>query len=294
MIGNVVSSRVLERYAKLVAFSHTIFALPFALSMVVVAAGVSSVTFEQFLSIVIALVSGRTAAMAFNRAIDAKIDALNPRTSQREIPSGQVSLGGAWTLFVVSLIIFFYSAYELGWHCLVLAPPVLAVLIGYSWTKRFTWMSHFVLGLSLSLAPGGVWWALVGTVAPEPLLLMAAVLFWVAGFDILYSCQDVEFDRRVGLHSYPARWGVVQAFIAARVSHGVSLLFFLCFGLVLGASVPYWVGLGGFALCVASQYQVISPSDLSRINIAFFTRNGGASVLFFVGVLIEGIVHGFR
>ena len=292
MIAEIVSSRVLERYGKLVAFSHTIFALPFALAMVVVAAGIVTVTVPQFLFILGALISGRTAAMAFNRAIDARIDALNPRTAQREIPSGQVPLYGAWMLFASSLVIFLFTAYALGLHCLVLAPPVLGILIGYSWTKRFTWMSHFVLGLSLALAPGGVWWALVGTVAVEPLLLMAAVLFWVAGFDILYSCQDVDFDQRMGLHSFPARWGIARAFVAARVSHAISLLFFGGFGVVLGASLAYWLGLLGFALCVASQYRVISPRDLSRINIAFFTRNGAASVVFFIGVVLEVVSHG--
>lgn len=277
----------LRTWGRLVKFSHSVFALPFALSMAVVVLRRQPITAGQIGWILLALVSARTAAMAFNRLIDRDIDARNPRTRSREIPAGAVSPRSARTLVLISSCIFFAAAAGLGKHCLVLAPAVLGLLMFYSLTKRFTRYSHIVLGLALALAPGGVWYALTAEVALLPLALMLAVLLWVAGFDIIYSCQDVEFDRSAGLHSLPAKLGVARALLLSRVFHLIAIACLAAFGWMAGLGTAYYIGLVVFGSVLLYQHRLVSPRDLSRVDAAFFTVNGIASVCYFLSVLAD-------
>jgi 4-hydroxybenzoate polyprenyltransferase len=258
--------------------------------MLVVSSQYVAVHLSQVVLIVVALVSARTAAMAFNRLIDIEIDSRNPRTATRELPAGKLSVLSVWTLFLTMCVVFFGSAWGLGQHCLVLAPLVLFVLTFYSWTKRFTWLCHYVLGAALACAPGGVWYAVAGTFEVLPLTLMAGVTMWVAGFDILYSCQDVSFDKKEGLHSVPVRFGVPRAFQISQASHLLAIIAFILFGLMRNAGLPYFTGLTLFSVFLLSQHCIVSPKDLRRIDVAFFTKNGAASVVFFLGVLAENFL----
>ena len=277
----------LNTWAGLVKFSHTIFALPFALAMVVLAARRTPVTFGQVGWILVALVAARTAAMAFNRLVDLRIDSLNPRTRERELPAGAVSVRAVIGLIVAMSLLFLLAAGQLGNHCLVLAPLVLLLLFGYSLAKRFTAFAHLILGLALAAAPGGAWYALTADVSMLPVVLMVAVLFWVAGFDILYSCQDQAFDTRAGLHSVPVRWGLSGAFFIARCCHLLAVLLLVLFGFMAELGLGYTLGLSLFTAVLASQHWLVSPTDLTRINAAFFTRNGAASLIF-LGAVVAG------
>lgn len=279
--------RELLLWGRLVKFSHTIFALPFALSMLVYVAATTSVSALQLAAILLALVAARTAAMSFNRLIDRDIDALNPRTKGREIPSGLVSVRSAWQLCFASVALFLLAAAVLGTHCLVLTPVVLAVLLGYSFAKRFTSFSHLILGLALALAPGGVWYALTAQVALLPIWMMLGIVCWVAGFDILYSCQDSSFDRQHALRSIPALLGNEAAFFISRFMHIAAMGFFGIFGYAAGLGAFYWTGLALFALLLLSQHRLVSPGNLARIDAAFFTRNGAASVVYFFAMLAD-------
>jgi 4-hydroxybenzoate polyprenyltransferase len=279
----------LVQWGRLVRFSHTIFALPFAASMGVVVARDYAVTFVQVGWILVALVSARCAAMAFNRIVDRSIDAQNPRTVDREIPRGTVSVKSAKGVLIGSIILFMSSAGMLGMHCLVLAPLVLGVLLGYSYTKRFTAWAHVVLGIALAAAPGGVWYALTGVVAWQPVWMMAGVLFWVAGFDILYALQDMEFDKKVGLFSIPSRWGARRSIQIARVCEALAVLCLLMFGYHAQLSVWYHFGVFVFAILVFSQFRYVHENDFRQIDQAFFVRNGLASVLFFLITLLSTI-----
>lgn len=281
----------LVSYGQLVRFSHTVFALPFALSMAVFVSRDFPVTAAQIVFILVALVSARTAAMSFNRLVDRHIDARNPRTCTREIPAGNVSVLGATVFFLVSCAVFCVAAALLGHHCLVLSPLVLLILLGYSLTKRFTSAAHFVLGLALACAPGGVWYALTGTFALLPIWMMCGVLFWVAGFDVLYSLQDYEFDRSQGLFSIPVRVGQHKALIIARAAHLLSLCLFIVFGVSAGLGVVYGMTTVCFGAALLSQHLTISPNALDRIESAFFTRNAWASVIFFLGMLLERLSY---
>ena len=290
MSGQAVAGRApnaILLWGRLVRFSHTIFAMPFALSMWAYVSVARPVPILDFALIIVALVAARTAAMTFNRLVDRDIDALNPRTKTRELPSGQLSVRSAWILFSISAFLFFVAAGLLGLHCLVLAPIVFAVLCGYSWAKRFTPYSHLVLGLALAMAPGGVWYALTAHFAMLPVWMMFGVLCWVAGFDILYSCQDTEFDRKQGLFSLPARFGERTAFWIARLLHVLAIVFLVVFGWVGGLGNIYFFGLGLFGLLLLSQHRLVGPGNLERIDAAFFTRNGAASVLYFVATLLD-------
>lgn len=279
--------RKIAIFGSLVKFSHSIFALPFALSMAVVVSGQMQISVWQVVWIVVAMLTARTAAMAFNRLVDLHFDARNPRTKGRELPSGKISWLAVVGLTVVSSLGFIVSASMLGGHCLILAPLVLAILLFYSFTKRFTAFSHIVLGLSLALAPGGVWYALTATFAFMPVLLMVAVMFWVAGFDILYSCQDVDYDRSQKLFSIPAKLGVTGAFRVARLFHCLSVLFLAWFGMAAHLHQVYWIGLGLFVYFLVKQHYLVSPQDLSKIDQAFFVQNGMASLGFLVAVLLD-------
>ena len=276
--------RDISRLADLVVLPHSVFALPFAVAALLLA-GRGVPRLEELLLIVVAVVSARTAAMGFNRIVDRGIDAENPRTAARELPSGAVTVAAARRLVVLSALVFLGAAALLGMHCLVLAPLVLGVLLGYSYTKRFTELSHLVLGLALGLAPGGAWWAVRPEVTATPLVLMLGVITWVGGFDIIYSCQDVEFDRGRGLFSIPSRFGVRRALLVSRALHVVAGGCFALVGALESLGPFYFAGLVPIGMLLAYQHSIVSESDLSRVNRAFFTTNGFVSIGYLVLVL---------
>lgn len=289
-VSKLSMKKEILKWGRLVKFSHTIFAMPFALSMFVIVSKIYSVSFFQFFWIVICLISARTGAMAFNRILDRKIDHLNPRTHNRELPQGIVTPLSASLLLLLTYGIFLFAASALGSHAFVLAPVVLLILSFYSWTKRFTSFSHLVLGVCLAMAPGGVWYALTAEFAILPIWLMLAVAFWVAGFDIIYSCQDRDFDVSKGLYSVPAKIGIHKSLTLARSLHTIALLFLVGFGYAANMGVLYFAALFIFAGLIISQHFIVKAEDLSRVNEAFFVRNGLASVIFFVGVLLDRLL----
>jgi 4-hydroxybenzoate polyprenyltransferase len=275
--------RALDRviaYGRMIRFSHSVFALPFALTSAALAAQAGGVSARQILWIVVAMVSARSAAMGFNRLVDHAIDARNPRTAGREIPRGVVSRGEAWTFVAVSAAGLVLAAAMLNPLCLLLSPLALAIVFGYSYTKRFTPLSHLVLGLSLAVAPVGAWIAIRGRIEVPPLVLGLAVLFWVAGFDTLYACQDVEFDRREGLRSLPASLGVPRALALARVMHVVTVLMLLWLFRLVPLHPVYLAGVGGVAAILAWEHSLVSPTDLSQVMRAF-NLNGWVSLGYF-------------
>ena len=279
-------------YARLVRFSHTVFALPFALSSIALAWPRHPVTLRGFLWILIAMVSARSAAMGFNRLVDRKFDALNPRTQAWELPTGKVKVWEASLLTTTASLLFVFAAYQLSWLCLLLAPVALAIVFFYSLTKRFTWASHLFLGLALALAPIGAWLAVAGaaiTLAElaVPLLLGLAVLFWLAGFDIIYSLQDRDFDRQQGLHSIPVHFGTAAALRLSSVFHAVTIAFLALVGVMAGLGIIYWIGFGAVAVVLFWEHRIVAPNDLSRINRAFFDFNAYMSIVYFVATLTD-------
>jgi 4-hydroxybenzoate polyprenyltransferase len=279
-------------YSRMIKLSHTVFAMPFALAAAVIAARDVSVTAAQVGWILVCMVSARSTAMGFNRIVDRDIDAANPRTASREIPSGQISLGAAWVFTLAFAAAFVGASAMLGRTTLLLAPVALAVVWGYSLTKRFTALCHFVLGLGLALAPTGVWVALTDSYGPAPLLLSVAVLTWVSGFDIIYSCQDAAFDRERGLYSVPAVLGVRGALGLSTALHIVTIGALLALPWVVALGWPYGVGLAAIAGVLAYEHRIVSADDLSRVNKAFFDLNGYVSILFFVFVVLGGWTRG--
>ncbi len=271
-------------------FSHSVFALPFALAMLVVVSHRTGVSFSQVLAIVVAVVASRTAAMIFNSLVDAQIDRSNPRTASREIPVGKITYSSGLLLLGLSSILFLFASAALGTHCLILAPLVLLLLYGYSLTKRFTSLAHFVLGIALACAPGGVWYALTGEFAWLPVWMMLGVLFWVAGFDILYALQDESFDKKANLHSIPVLLGGRRSLIVARLSHLVTLIFFVIFGLAADLSIAYALGLGIFAWLLFTQHRQISVDALDKIEGTFFNRNAWGSVVYLLAVVCDAII----
>lgn len=271
---------------EMIKFEHSIFALPFALTGALLAAHGSGLSWPELGAklgwIVVAMVAARSAAMAFNRVADAEIDARNPRTRMRAIPAGLLSKSFTWGFIVFWSLVLLAAAWMLNPLCLQLAPVALAVVFGYSYTKRFTALSHLVLGFALGIAPAAAWIAIRGTLGPPILLLTAAVMCWTAGFDIIYSCQDVEFDRKTGLRSVPQALGVARALLAARLLHAVMIGLLLVLWRLLGLG---WLGLAGIAVVAALlvfEHSLVKADDLSRVNAAFFAVNGYVSVLFFV------------
>ena len=271
---------------EMIRFEHSVFALPFALTGALLAFRDTHLPLGAFgsklLWIVLAMVGARSAAMAFNRILDADIDARNPRTRMRHIPAGILSTGFAWGFVTVSVLVFLIAARELNSLCLKLAPLALAIVFFYSFTKRFTTFSHLILGFSLGTAPAAAWIAVTGSLDPRILWLTAAVTFWTAGFDIIYSCQDYEFDGAAGLFSLPRRFGIAGALWIARVFHVImiSCLVALAWSFALG-----WLSLAGVGAVIALlvyEHSLVKADDLSRVNAAFFTVNGYVSVLFFL------------
>ena len=270
------ASRVLA-YGRMIKFSHSVFALPFALASAALAAR-DGFRWAQLGWIVVAMVGARSAAMGFNRLADQALDARNPRTAGRELPRGVLGRREVWALVLISAAALVLAAAMLGPLCLALSPVALAIVFGYSYTKRFTALSHVVLGLALAIAPVGAWLAIRGSFSPIAVVLGLAVLAWVAGFDTIYSCQDAIFDREAGLHSLPARIGVRRALLAARAFH-VAAIGFLAAVYPLAHLHPlYLAGVAGIAALLAYEHSLVKADDLSRVDAAFFTLNGWVSV----------------
>ena len=275
---------------EMIKWEHSIFALPFALCGAMLAAG-GFPSPHQLLWIIVAMVAARSAAMAFNRWADASIDAANPRTSSRALPAGNLSAAFVVTFVVVSSALFILAASQLNRLTLLLSPVALAVLLLYSYTKRVTRWSHLVLGFALGIAPAAAWIAVRGTLDPRILLLTAAVTFWVGGFDVLYACQDFDFDCQAGLHSVPRYFGIPAALWVARAFHLIMVLLFVA--LLISFGLGMWAGLGVLAVIVLLIYEhsLVRADDLSKLNAAFFTMNGVISVLFFVFVAADVLQH---
>ena len=268
-------------FLSLVVFAHTVFALPFALLSAVLAAGGVPVG-RTLLLILVAMVGARSAAMSFTRIVDRRIDAKNPRTARREIPTGVVSPAAAALFCAGSAALFVLAAAQLNRLCLYLSPVALAIVLGYSYAKRVTPFAHLFLGLALAIAPVGAWVAVTGAFALPPVLLGFAVLFWVAGFDVIYSLQDEEFDRVEGLRSIPARFGASRALQIARLFHGATLVLLYAVFLAVSGGWLFGAAVVVAGLFLVRQHRLVSPGDLSRVNAAFFTANGWLSVAVFV------------
>jgi 4-hydroxybenzoate polyprenyltransferase len=270
--------RPLGTTLRMIKFEHSVFALPFAFIGALLAAQ-GWPTGRQILWIVVAMAAGRSAAMAFNRIADRGYDARNPRTAQRELPTGQLSLAFAWAFTVVSAAALIFAAWQLNPLAFKLSPLVLAVLFFYSYTKRFTTLTHWVLGACLGMAPAGAWIAVRGSLDWQVLPLSLAVLCWVAGFDIIYACQDVEFDQKAGLFSLPARIGIRRALGAAKIMHALMLLLLGELAWLAGLGVLAFAGVAVTAALIAYEHSLVKADDLSRVNAAFFTVNGYISLL---------------
>ena len=268
---------------EMIKWEHSVFALPFALCGAMLAAG-GLPTLHQVVWIIVAMVAARSAAMAFNRLADASIDAANPRTSARALPTGQLTPAFVATFVVVSSVVFIAAAAELNRLALWLSPVALAVLLLYSYTKRFTRWSHLVLGFALGIAPSAAWIAVGGSLDPRILLLTAAVTFWVAGFDVLYACQDFDFDRSSGLQSIPRYLGISRALWVARAFHVIMLLWLAAVLVTFGMGKLAIAGVAVVAVLLAYEHSLVSAGDLRKLNAAFFTMNGVISVVFFIFV----------
>ena len=275
----------LRTWARMVKLSHSVFALPFALSGCALAAARYGISARQVVLVVLAMLAARNAAMGFNRLADHALDAENPRTAGRELPAGRLSRGVVWAFTLALAAAFVVVAFALNPLCGALSPVALAMVLGYSYTKRFTWASHLVLGLALAIAPVGGWLAVAGRFALLPWLLAAAVLFWVAGFDTIYACQDEAFDRSRGLHSIPARFGIARALAIARGLHAASVLAMAAVGFAADLHPVYGVGLAVVAAVLVWEHRVVSASDLSRVGVAFLNANGVVSVLYLATLL---------
>lgn len=268
----------LRETAEMIAFKHTIFALPFAVISLITAAAPVWPSLRTWLWVAVAMISARTAAMAFNRLADHHIDAANPRTAGRALPAGRLSRRFTWLVTGGSSAVFILAAANLNPLCLVLAPPVLAVLLGYSYAKRFTAASHLWLGLALGMAPIGAWIAVTGRLAWPALVLAGAVCLWVAGFDVIYSLQDERFDRDHSLHSLPARFGGVGSLMLARIFHFLAFGGFLAFASVAGGGAIRYAAVVAAGLILAWQHRLVSADDLQSVDTAFFTANGALAV----------------
>lgn len=277
---------------EMIKFSHTIFAFPFALMGVILAALANGRPpgFWQVFWICVAMVGARSGAMGLNRLIDARIDAENPRTAERHIPAGQVSIFEASCFIIVSLALFLFAAWMLNPLCFYLAPVAIGFFVLYAYCKRFTHYAHVVLGICLAAAPIGAWVALRGDLGWPVLSLGLAVLFWVAGFDIFYALQDYDYDVEHGLHSVPSKLGIDKSFLLVRIFHGLMLLFLL---LVIPGSGLGWIYFSGVLVVaglLAYEHSLVKPKDLSKLDAAFFNMNGYISVTIFIFALVDAVV----
>ncbi|MGI8883162.1 MAG: UbiA-like polyprenyltransferase [Pyrinomonadaceae bacterium] len=272
----------LKTTLEMIKFEHTLFALPFAfLGAILAADGLPN--WRQILWITVAMFGARSAAMTFNRIIDRKFDAENPRTANRELPSGKLSVSFAWAFFVVSVILFEIAAYSLNWLTFALSPVALLSVLGYSYAKRFTSFAHLILGWSLAISPTAAWIAVRGAIDSEiPLLLSLLVLMWTAGFDVLYACQDYEYDKKAGLRSIPARFGIKNSLRIARVFHAQAFIVLLVLYLVTNLGWLALIGVFAVGALMIYQHTLVKANDLSRMNAAFFTTNAFVSVILFL------------
>lgn len=274
-------------FARMIKFSHTVFALPFALTAVVLASRRHPITVETILWILLAMAGARSAAMGFNRIVDAEYDRRNPRTASREIPRGAVTTRQAAVFVAAAAAVLVLASYQLNSLCFVLSPLALAIIFFYSFTKRFTFLSHVFLGLALGVAPLGAWIAVAGEWNWAAFTLGLAVLMWVAGFDVIYACQDVEFDRREGLFSLPAALGIGAALWISRSLHAASFLFLMGIGLVFGLGTIYYVGVLLVGMVLLYEQSLVRADDLSKVNLAFFNMNGFISMLYLAATTID-------
>jgi 4-hydroxybenzoate polyprenyltransferase len=272
-------------FGRMIRFSHSVFALPFAFTSAALAID-GPPPWRKLFWILVAMVGARSAAMGFNRLADHAIDARNPRTATRELPSGRLRRPEVWAFVILSAGLLVLAAAMLNPLCLALSPVALAVVFAYSYTKRFTSLSHVVLGLALGIAPVGAWLAIRGAFAWPPIVLALAVLCWVAGFDVIYSCQDVDFDRREGLHSLPARLGVARALLLARALHAAALALMAAPYALVPLHPVYLAGVALVALLLAYEHSLVRADDLSKVDAAFFTTNAWVSVGYFVCTLL--------
>lgn len=304
-----MATTIIKNYLSLVKFSHTIFALPFALigfflgvyslPMSVVPGWHTKIfpphSINQllvlFALVLVCMVTARSAAMAFNRYLDRHFDAKNPRTAIREIPAGIISKESALRFVIVNCIVFITATFFINKLCFFLSPVALFVILFYSYTKRFTALCHLVLGVGLSLAPIGAYLAVTGEFAWLPVLFSFTVLFWVSGFDIIYALQDEEFDKSQQLHSIPAALGKTKALKVSQLLHGLSAIAVVAAGIQGNFGGWYWAGIAVFIGMLIYQHSIVKPTDLSKVNIAFMTANGIASVVFAVFVLLDIFLH---
>ncbi len=276
-------------YLRLIKFSHSVFALPFAFTSALIAAN-GIPTRWQIFWITIAMVGGRTGAMGMNRIIDRKIDALNPRTKNRELPRGVIKTGEAFIFTIIAFALLLFAAYKLNPLCLKISPIVLLVLFTYSYTKRFTWLSHIVLGTALSLAPLGAWIAIKGTFDFQILPLCFAVMFWVAGFDVFYAMQDIDFDKKHGLYSIPSAFGIKTSLWIARLFHLITIAMLLGLMPIFNLGVFYLFGVLIASALMLYEHSLIKPADLSKLDMAFFNMNGYISITIFGFTLMNYVI----
>jgi len=283
---------MLKNYLSLIKFSHTIFALPFAIIGFFLAIYVMDYewSWKIFGLVILCMVFARSAAMSFNRYADQDIDKKNPRTAQREIPAGILSSNSVLVFIIINSLLFVTTAFFINRICFFLSPVALAIILGYSYTKRFTSLSHFILGLGLSLAPIGAWLAITEKFDWLPIFYSLTVLFWVGGFDIIYGLQDEQFDKKHKLYSMPVRIGKKNALALSTFLHILSAGFILFAGYYAQLGIWYWMGSGIFIGLLIYQHTLIKPNDLSKVNLAFFTTNGIASILFAIFVVIDLMV----
>ena len=278
--------RKLRTYLAFVRFSHSVFALPFALTGALLASRQHAVTWRHVLWILVCMVTARSAAMGFNRLVDARFDAENPRTADREIPSGRMSSTEAIAFVLVMSLAFIGAASQLSWLCLMLAPVALIVIFWYSLAKRYTWATQFFLGLAMAVAPVGGWLAAGGGAGWEPWLLGLAIALWVGGFDVLYACQDLDVDRRHHLKSIPVRFGIARSVWISRGMHVATIMCFALLGVVAGLEPLYFVGVGAVACLLFFEQSLVSETDLSQVKRAF-DLNGYVGILYFVVTAIS-------
>jgi len=287
-----MSAAIIKRisdFSSLVKISHTVFSLPFAIIgfFLSVKHDNSAFDVEIFGLMLLCVFFARNAAMSFNRIVDRNIDKKNPRTQNRDIPSGKIKVNSAIIFLIVNIILFITTTYFLNFLCFCLSPVALAVILGYSLTKRFTFLSHFVLGIGLSLAPIGAYLAVTAHFHFLPLLYSLAVIFWVSGFDIIYALHDTSFDKMQRLHSVPARFGIKKALVTSSVLHFCSLLFIVWAGIMNDNGMFFWIGTGIFSFFLFYQHYIVRPDDLSRIDMAFSTLNGFSGLILMIFFILD-------
>ncbi len=282
--------RKLKIILEMIKFEHTIFALPFALmSMMLAADGLPER--RIIIWILVAMVGARSSAMAFNRIADITYDRLNPRTADRALPKGILSIGEVWLFTFLSAVTFVFASYMLNSLAFALSPVALLIILGYSYTKRFTSLTHLVLGLALGIAPVGAWIAVRGQFNIAPIVLSGAVMFWTAGFDIIYALQDIEFDRKQGLFSIPRFLGISRSLIVSRLFHFTAVLLLILFGVIMHLGWAYFGGTLAAAVLLAYEQSLVKPNDLSKVNVAFFNTNGFVSIGLLVFTLLDLLIR---